>query len=151
MFEPLVEEPFSVVVRAGHPLARRRRLVVADLVDQPSILPPFGTDLRARLDALCVQQGLPLLKSVVETVSIRVMLNLLRLSDALVLLPQDYVRPYCTAGSLAMLRIDLGVRSERYGLITRRHHTPSAQLLRALQVFRESALATFPALQQRDG
>lgn len=144
VFEPLVEEVFAVVVRPGHPLARKRQLRLADLVDEAWILPPAGTDLRARLDALCVQQGLPLLKSLVETVSAPLSLNLLRLSDAVTVLPREFLRPYEAGGSVAVLRIDLGVRSEPFGLITRRGHATSPQLDRALQAFRETARAVYP-------
>jgi DNA-binding transcriptional LysR family regulator len=145
VFEPLVEEVFALIVRPGHALARKRRLALADLVDEPWILPPAGTDLRARLDALCVQQGLPLLKSLVETVSAPLTLGLLRLADTVAVLPREFVRPAVAAGTVAELRIELGVRSEPFGLITRRGREPSPQLRSALQAFREAARSTYPA------
>jgi DNA-binding transcriptional LysR family regulator len=143
--EPLVEETFTVVARPGHPLGRKRRLALSDLVEEPWVLPPVGTDLRARLDALCVQQGLPLLRSVVETISAPLMLNLLRLSGAITVLPTAFVRPYCAAGALSALRIDLGIRSENFGLLTRRQPVRSPALANALAVFRKAAIAAYPS------
>jgi len=139
LFEPVVAEPICVIVRSGHPLARKRKLKLADLIDQPWILPPAGADLRARIDALCMQQGLPLLTSLMETLSAPVMLSTVRMSNALVLLPEEFARPYCATGWLAVLNIDLGVRSEIFGVITRRNRQASPQVQRALDTFRKSA------------
>ncbi|MES2482245.1 MAG: LysR family transcriptional regulator [Pseudomonadota bacterium] len=139
MFDPVVAEPICVVARSGHPLAHRRKLKLADLIDQPWILPPAGADLRARMDALCIQQGLPLITSLMETLSAPVMLSTVRMSDALVLLPEEFARPYCANGWLSVLNIQLGVRSENFGVITRRHRQASPQVQLALEVFRQAA------------
>lgn len=139
VFEPLVAEPFCVIARPDHPLAGRHGLQLSDLVDQPWILPPAGTDLRARIDALCVQNGLPVLTSLIETLSVPLVFSMLRMSDALVLLPKEFAKPYCEAGWLSTLPINLGVRAENYGLITRRHVDLSPPLRQALKVFRETA------------
>ncbi|MBT2301986.1 hypothetical protein J7E70_16100 [Variovorax paradoxus] len=142
-FEPVVQEPICVVARAGHPLARKRKLMLADLVHHPWILPPGGADLRARIDARCIQQGLPLLTSLIETLSSPVMLSVVCMSDALVLLPEDFAQPYCANGWLTVLNIDLGVRSENFGIITRRNTVGSPQLQRGLGVFRRMATAMY--------
>lgn len=142
-FEPLTAEPLSVVVRAGHPLARKRKLVLADLVGQPWVLPPRDTDLRMRLDALCVQRGLPLPSGLIESISVPVVMGMLRMSDALAMLPTEFARPYCGEGWLAILRVDLGVRSENFGIITRRRRAKPPQLKHALQIFRETAHAFY--------
>lgn len=142
-FEPLVAEPFRVIARRKHPLASKRGLGLEDLARYPWILPPVGSDLRARVDALYVQNGLPVLASVVETVSLPVMMGVLRNSDALVLLPEEFAKPFCAAGLWANLRIDVGVRAENYGIITRRHHSAAPQVRRIVKVFREAAVAVW--------
>lgn len=143
VFEPLVSEPFCVVARPDHPLTRKGSLGLEDLIDQPWILPPAGTDLRARVDALCVQNGLPVLTSLIETLSMPLVFSMLRMSNALVLLPEEFAKPYCEAGWLSTLSIDLGVRAENYGLITRRHVEPSPQVRLALDVFRQTAVSVW--------
>ncbi|MCW5653898.1 LysR family transcriptional regulator [Hydrogenophaga sp.] len=139
LFEPLIAEPICVVVRKGHPYTRRRKLVMADIVTLPWILPPPKSDLRIRFDAVCVQQGLPLPPSLIETLSVPVMMGMLQMSDALVLLPDEFARPYCKTGLFSILSIDLGVRSDNVGILTRRHRPRSPQAERALAVFRRTA------------
>lgn len=77
-FESLAEEPHSLIARAGHPLSRRRRLGVEDLVDYTWVLPPRDSILRERLNAMFLQRGLPLPARVVETSSVPMITNLLR-------------------------------------------------------------------------
>src|SRR5262245_43158252 len=55
-FEPLGDEPQSVIARADHPLARKRGLSVADLAQQGWVLPPAGSALRDELDAMFLEQ-----------------------------------------------------------------------------------------------
>lgn len=140
LFEPLGAEPIRVFARPGHPLQRKRKkLSLQDVAGCKWILPPASTDLRVRLDALCAQHGLPMLRALIETWSVSVILAMVRQSDALVALPGDFALPFCEDGSMVMLPVDLGVRSEKVGLITRRHHEKSPALARALEVCREVA------------
>lgn len=143
VFEPLVAEPFCVIARPDHPLVSKPALQLKDLMEQPWILPPIGTDLRTRIDALCVQNGFPVITSLIETLSVSLMFSTLRMSDALVLLPNEFAKPYCDAGWLSMLHIDLGVRAENYGFITRRHADLPPHVKLALKVFRETAVSTW--------
>jgi DNA-binding transcriptional LysR family regulator len=145
VFEPLVAEPFRVIGRRNHPLMRKRGIGLEDLARCPWILPPAGTDLRASIDALYVQNGLPVLTSLIETLSIPLMMGILLNSDALVLLPEEFAKPFCTAGLWADLRIDLGVRAENYGIITRRHHTATPQVRQIVKALREAAIAVWGA------
>ena len=142
-FEPLVPEEFCVVARPRHPLAGRRRLSLADIAAQPWVLPPAGADLRQRLDALWLQNGLPPPTSAFETVAAPLILALLRMSDAVAALPREFVVPYVRAKSLALLDVELGARSDRFGLVTRRHQRPAPELLRVLHVLREQAAVTY--------
>ena len=48
-FEPLADEPHSVIVRAGHPLTQRSGLTHADLIEYGWIMPPAASVLRTRL------------------------------------------------------------------------------------------------------
>lgn len=142
-FEALADEPHSLIARAGHPLARRRRLRLEDLVEHTWVLPPVGSLLRDRLDALFLQRGLPLPSRVVQTQSVPMITNLLRRSDMLVALPEETVRPYCDAGMLRVLPLALNLRLDAFGLITRRGHALSPHAVEALQVLRETALAVY--------
>lgn len=143
VFEPLVAEPFCVIARPDHPLATAQKVELRELMEQPWILPPTGTDLRARIDALCAQNGFPVITSLLETLSVSLIFSALRMSDAVVLLPKEFAQPYCDAGWLSMLNIDLSVRAENYGLITRRHIELPPHAQQALQVFRQTAFSVW--------
>lgn len=144
-FEPLVEEDFCVVARPGHPLAGRRRVGWGDLASARWILPPPGSDLRTRLDGLWVQHGVPAPRPGVETTAAPLLLSLLRLGDCVAALPREFVRPHVRARSLSVLRLDLGVRSDRFGIVTRRHRSPGTHLRQVLQVLREQARQSYEA------
>lgn len=142
-FEPLADEPHSLIARAGHPLSRRRRLRIEDLVDQAWVLPPAESVLRERINAMFLQRGLPLPSRIVETSSVPMATHLLRRSDMVVALPKEVVRPYCDAGMLCVLPIEINVRMDSFGLITRRGHPLSRHADEAVRALRESALAVY--------
>ncbi|MEU3513700.1 LysR substrate-binding domain-containing protein [Streptomyces sp. NPDC006654] len=54
----VVSERLVAAVPAGHPLARRRRVVLRDLMDHPLVCMPAGTGLRTVFDQACAAQGL---------------------------------------------------------------------------------------------
>jgi DNA-binding transcriptional LysR family regulator len=56
---PLAEDPYRVVLPPTHPLARRRRLRVADLADERFTAPPGGgfSPYRTVLEQLCADAG----------------------------------------------------------------------------------------------
>jgi DNA-binding transcriptional LysR family regulator len=145
-FEVVGDEPQSVIVRAGHPLARKRNITVADLAGFPWILPPAGTALRVELDSMFVSRGIDPPVDVVEATSLIVALSLLPKTDMLVSLPAEAVQPFCNSGVLRVLPIPLEVRMDSFGIVTRRGRalSPGAQaLLGALRaVVAESARTT---------
>lgn len=143
-FEPLTDEPHCLVVRAGHPLAGRDDLSLAELASQSWILPPGGSILRDRLTALFLSAGLGQPQQTVETLALPVITSLLSQSDMVSALPVELVKPYLATGLLEVLGFDLGLRMDVYGIVTRRGHqlSPGAELM--LQCLREEA-ARHPA------
>ncbi len=144
-FDVLGEEPHSLIARVGHPLAGTPALAVADLVSCPWILPPADSILRERLTTMFLQRGLALPERIVETSSLPTITNLLRRTDMLVALPEPVVRPDVEAGVLTVLPIDLGVRLDAFGLITRRGHGLSFGAQMALETLREAARGLYGA------
>lgn len=142
-FEPLNDEPHSLIVRAGHPLLARPELGLDDLARASWILPPYGSILRNRLTALFLSQGLDPPPETVETLAMPMVTSLLAGSDMLAALPEELVQPYLDAGLLAVLPFELGLRMDAYGLVTRRRHqlSPGAEALRGL--LRELALERY--------
>jgi DNA-binding transcriptional LysR family regulator len=144
-FEPITDEPHSLIVRAGHPLAGRDDLTLAELSQKGWILPPTGSILRDRLTAMFLSQGLEPPAETVETLALPVIANLLVGSDMIVALPQELVQTYLQTGLLTVLPFELGLRMDLYGIITRRQHQLSPGAEAMLSSLREVAALRYPA------
>lgn len=147
-FEPISDEVHSVIVRPGHPLLQRPDLQLAELAEQSWIVPPTGSILRDRLTALFLSEGLSPPAETVETLAIPLIVSLLTDTDMVVALPVEVVQAYLRSGQLAVLPLDLGLRMDAYGLITRREHvlSPSAEVM--LTALRET-IAADPSLRPK--
>ena len=145
-FEPLADEPHSVIVRTGHPLAERGKVNHADLVDYGWIMPPAASVLRNRLDSVFLEHGLSPPSSIVETSALPVIIHLLRHSDMLAALPAESVAPYLQTGQMQALPIDLGVRMDYFGIIRRRDQQLSPGAERVLGALRVAARQIYPPL-----
>lgn len=130
-FEPITDEPHSLLVRAGHPLLAAGPLELAQLVQQAWILPPTGSVVRDRMSALFLSQGLAEPAEIVSTMAIPVVTSLLMSSDMVAPMSVELARPQLDSGALAVLPFDLHLRMDPYGFITRRHHrlSPAAEAM----------------------
>ena len=138
-FEPLTDEPHSLIAGPHHPLVGRRNLKLADVAEQPWVLPPAGSILRDRLSNLFMSQGLEPPQETVETLALSLVTKLLTGNRMLAALPEELVRPYLDTGLLVVLPFDLGLRMDLYGIITRRQHRLSPGAEFALSTLREVA------------
>uniref|UniRef100_UPI00070AEF8A LysR substrate-binding domain-containing protein n=1 Tax=Xanthomonas axonopodis TaxID=53413 RepID=UPI00070AEF8A len=146
-FEPLADEPHSVIARAGHPLASRAGLQHADLVRHGWILPPADSILRARLDSMFMEHGVQTPTNAIETSSLPVTYTLLRGTDMLTALPVESVAPLIQAKLLTVLPIKLGVRMESFGIIRRRDYILPPGAERILQALRTTARRLYPGVR----
>jgi DNA-binding transcriptional LysR family regulator len=138
-YDGLVENPHGVFARAGHPLARKRRVTLAELAQQDWVLPPPGNVLRDRLSVVFSEHGLTLPQQGVETASLPVITSLLGMSDMVSVLADEVVRPDVSAGRLAKLAIPLPLGLGAAGIVARRDHALSPPAQRLLEVLRETA------------
>ena len=149
-FEALAEESHSVIARAGHRLAGRRRLRLKDLVQEAWILPPVGGALRERLNAMFAQERLGFPRNVVETASLPVITSLLQTTQMLAALQEEIVRPYCKAGLLTVLSLNLDLRMDLFGIVTRRERPMSPGGIAMLNALRLAATRLYRPSQHRD-
>lgn len=83
----LHQEPIRLVARADHPVHKRSKVSLADLVHFPWIFPVAQTALRAELEALFFHEGLPLPADRVECTSMLTLRTLLVSTDVVAALP----------------------------------------------------------------
>lgn len=115
----LTSDRLGVCCRQGHPLTRRRRVGMPDLLQYPWIKPPHATRAHRRLDALFISNDLPPPKSILESGSVALQLNVLRHSDALATTVSKTLRTP-EGGGLVMLNVPELALSRDAGVITRK-------------------------------
>lgn len=118
---PLLAEPQVVVVRTGHPLAKKRKPTLADLVRWPWILQPPGSPQRSRFESALRVAGLHARLDITETASTVATTVLLEASDRAAIMPASLAAHYARLGVLEVLALELPLQVPPIHLITRRH------------------------------
>ena len=131
---PVQPEVVSLLVRAGHPLARESGLPLAALVDYEWVMQPAGTPLRRAMEYSFISHGLPMPRVSLISTSFLVLLSMIWRSDAIAPVAEEAA--WLLAGERGMTRsitaLDLAERVEipPYAMIARadRHLSPTARL-----------------------
>lgn len=145
--ETLCDDYAQIVVRKGHPLLQRRGLVLADLMEQPWILPRQETSLRRQIDEGFRQGGLRPPVNIVESVSILTNRALVLRADYLAVWPVQLAQFEAELGLVAALDITLPTTRRPIGISTRRDArlSPAAEtLIKALRHSATEASAALP-------
>jgi DNA-binding transcriptional LysR family regulator len=124
-YEHLGEEDLCLVVRPEHPLARRRKLTIAELGDERWIMHAATNPARQILEAEFGKAGIALPSDVIETNSILTALQILERCNAVAMLSQSLVRDHVSRGLLRRLPVTMEARIGGFGLLTRRGETLS--------------------------
>ncbi len=119
VYEEFYAEPVCLVTRRGHPLTRRRRLRLADLADEPWVMPLPETALRRQIERALVEAGAATPRNVIESVSILTNRLLLRRSDAIGVMPYHVALDDVEQGLLAILPVKLKSIESPVGAILR--------------------------------
>jgi len=128
-YEELVQgQPVQVVARRAHPWQRRQKVAWNELAQASWIIPPQGSLLRVKFDALFVQQKMLPPPKQVETQDLDTIRRLLSQTDMLAVLT-DEVAQACDGKRLACLTEMLPLQMQGFGLITRRGRTLSSSVL----------------------
>jgi DNA-binding transcriptional LysR family regulator len=128
--EVLFEERYFVVAGAANPWARRRKVSLAELVDEPWIHMPPDNALSSLIAEAFRSQGLDLPKESVSSFSMHLRIHLLATGRFLTIMPHSMLRFNAEPWSLKALPIDLGIRRRLGAIITLKHRmlSPVAQL-----------------------
>ncbi len=139
-FQELVAYPMFVAARAGHPLARARRL--ADLADAHWVVGASTDSRRSTVEELFGEHGLPKPRILVHTDSVTQVQACIATSDMLGLLPRQLFAGW-PALQLIALPIEDTIRPVRLGFITLSGTTltPVAEYFAGLLRQRATAIA----------
>jgi DNA-binding transcriptional LysR family regulator len=105
--QPLFKSPLAVMAAQGHPLLRRKKLSLADVMDERWTLSPPDSFLGRIVVDLFRRRKLPLPPAVVTTISIHMRLGLLATGGFLTILPAQMLRSPAQRAWLRALDVDL--------------------------------------------
>jgi DNA-binding transcriptional LysR family regulator len=139
--EHLFDDPLAIIVRADHPLTRRRRLTAASLRNFQWIAPRAGSPLRAHFNALLASTGFEMPSPPLECNSLAAARAFLLESDRIMLLSAHQIHYEMQAGLLVALPHPAGKVVRPIGLTMRRSWNPTNTQRRLLEILRRSARA----------
>jgi len=139
--EHLFDDPLAIIVRAEHPLVRRRRPTAAMLGKFQWIAPRAGSPLRVHFDALLASTGFELPSPPLECNSLAAARAFLLESDRMMLLSAHQIHYEMQAGLLVALPHPAGKVVRPIGLTLRRNWNPTGTQQRLLDILRRSARA----------
>ncbi len=119
VYEDFYAEPICLVVRRGHPLARKRRLGLRELVNEAWLLPLPETSLRRQIERAFLEASAPLPRNVIESVSILTNRVLLRKSDCIGVMPYHVALDDVEHELLSILPVKLKSIESAVGAILR--------------------------------
>ena len=136
-YEPLGDEPISVVVGYAHAAPRGRELGFADLAGYRWIVYPGQMPMHALLQRELDMAGLGMPPNAISTSSTFVTVTMLQRSARLVsLLPTSVAELFARQKLLRILPVRMQSRQQTFGIVTRRGGTLSAaagQLIKLLR------------------
>lgn len=140
--EHLFNDPLSIVVRAGHPLADRKRLKPADLARYPWIAPRASSPLRVQFAELFAAAGVAPPAYPVQCNSLIAARAFLLESDCMMLSSVHQIHYELREGLLVALPHPQGRVVRSIGLTMRRNWQPTRAQMRLLDLIRERARAS---------
>lgn len=119
-FRPLANEALAVVTGVGHPLARKKQVPLASLLDYCWILQPPGSPMREVLEQEFRSIQAPLPRGLVETASILSTMGLIADSTMVAVIPLSLASIYARHQLLKILPCQIRHKMGAFGSITRR-------------------------------
>lgn len=136
--EPLFDDVLVMVARPGHPLARERSPAIADLARFPFVVSPEGTPTRRAFDRLFERGGCRP-ESLIETGSMILMRELLRVSDHVGCISRLQVEAELALGAMVVLPFAMDDTARPIGLTLRSGWVPTAAQKEFLDALRAVA------------
>ena len=128
--ESLFDEPLFVVSGIDSPFTTRRKLAIADLIDEPWVLPQPQTEVGALVADVFHASSSQVPRNAVVCSSIEISMSLLSTGRFLAVLPLSILRFSLQRGAIKTLPIKVPVQVRPVGIVTLRDRTlsPAAEL-----------------------
>jgi len=139
---PLYEERYYVVAGAHSRWARRRKVVLGDLMNEPWLHMPAGVIISTLIEDAFKRQNLPLPPARVTSLSMQLRTHLVANAGFVTIMPNTMFHFSAKLWQLKALPIELGIRARNVSIITLKHRTLSP----VVQLFIEQARAASKAL-----
>ena len=137
--EPLFEDRLIVAAGTRNQWVRRRSVSLADLIDEPWVLPPLNTIIGGRCIDAFRQSGFQVPMATMTSTSSQVQLGLLSTGRFFTMFPHSLMVCSAKRLSITALPIELLVRSQPTGIITLKNRTISPVAQRFIECAREVA------------
>lgn len=133
-YEVLAETPYRIVTRAGHPLAKRAKVEIDDLVEWDWIIGTEGSNRRQYFEKLFEGRQSP--SASIATSALAIIRRLLMCSDRIALIT-DYELTY-EGTAFATLAIDPFDTSPAIGVTLRKNWRPTHALVDFIQLLKRN-------------
>ena len=144
--ELLYDDPLVVVANTRHPLARRRRLELAELVNVAWAMPPANTVAGSDIRSAFQGRGLALPTTIVSTYSHVLQQHLVATGRFISILPRSMLQLMAKSHSLAALPVDLPTMRLTFAMVVLKKRTLSP----IAQLFIETLHAVAQQIRARD-
>ena len=137
--EPLYEERYFVVASSHSPWARRRKVTLGDLVNEPWLHMPPGVIITTLIEQAFHRQNLAIPPARVTSLSMQLRTHLVANAGFLTIMPNTMLHYSAKIWSLKALPIDLGIRARNVSIISLKHRTLSPVAERFIEHARAAA------------
>ena len=138
-FESLYDNPYVVMAGAKNPWVDRRRITLADLMDEPWVLPAPDSPVGSFVAEAFRTQGLDFPRVTVVAFAYEVRVSLLATNRYLTILPESVLRFPSPQHRIRMLPVKLPLRRMPIGIITVKGRTLSSTAQLFIDAAREVA------------
>jgi len=135
--EVLFQEKMIVVAGKQSPWARRRRVDLAELVDEPWVLTESDTMSYLRVAEAFAARGLGVPKRILQTLSTHLRVNLAASGSHITTIPNSTLRVYADRFSLKALPVDFPAQSWPAVIVTLKNRTLNPVVERFIQHVRD--------------
>jgi DNA-binding transcriptional LysR family regulator len=122
--EPLIQEPFVAVAGVGSRWESRRRLQLADLIEEPWVLPPSDSTPGTIIAGIFKSEGLQQPRARVATLSVQLTTTLIGTGKFVGLLPNSVARFGARRVGLKILPAKIPATHYSIAIITVKNRTP---------------------------